>query len=559
MAAALRAIGLLRPQTAASRWPALLAAGLVLVPLAGAVGLAALAGLDPAGWTALGNDPQWARALAMTAWTGLLSTALSVLISAWLLSRIFPGPAWARLTRWLAPMLAVPHAAFAIGLAFLVAPSGWLLRLLSPWATGFDAPPGWRTTQDPWGLGLMAVLVFKEVPFLLWAAATQLQRADVGQRWTREHAMARSMGYSAAQAWWQVIWPQLWPRLSAPLVAVLAYSLTVVDMALVMGPMSPPTLSVLAWQWLQDGDPVMNAQGVAAGWMLAGSVGLVALGAWALARMARARPWPPSGRRAAPDPLHRCTRSWAWHGLVAVYAAVMLALALGSVSGVWPFPQVWPDSWTLQAWQSVLGSSRTLWTTLWLAVASSLTALLWSVLWLEWSRPAWDGWMRRLVVLPLVLPSVVWVAGVHRLCLGWQIDGYAVGLWLAHTLAALPYVLIALSPAYLGFDPRYGQLSASMGKSHWQFLIQVKWPLLKAALTAALAVGFAVSVAQFLPTLFVGAGRFSTVTTEAVTLASGAQRSLTAAYAWLQWLLPAVGFAGAAWAGRPRRFRGVPT
>jgi putative thiamine transport system permease protein len=56
-------------------------------------------------------------------------------------------------------------------------------------------------------------------------------------------------------------------------------------------------------------------------------------------------------------------------------------------------------------------------------------------------------------------------------------------------------------------------------------------------------VGFAVSVAQYLPTLFVGAGRFNTVTTEAVTLASGAQRSLTAAYAWLQWLLPALVFA----------------
>ena len=49
--------------------------------------------------------------------------------------------------------------AFAIGLAFLIAPSGWLLRLLSPWATGFEAPPPWPTTQDPWGLGLIAVLV----------------------------------------------------------------------------------------------------------------------------------------------------------------------------------------------------------------------------------------------------------------------------------------------------------------------------------------------------------------------------------------------------------------
>ena len=55
-------------------------------------------------------------------------------------------------------------------------------------------------------------------------------------------------------------------------------------------------------------------------------------------------------------------------------------------------------------------------------------------------------------------------------------------------------------------------------------------------------------------TLFIGGGRFATVTTEAVTLASGGQRSLLAAYAWLQWLLPALAFAFAAWMGRPRRF-----
>jgi len=73
-------------------------------------------------------------------------------------------------------------------------------------------------------------------------------------------------------------------------------------------------------------------------------------------------------------------------------------------------------------------------------------------------------------------------------------------------------------------------------------------------LASAWAVGFAVSVAQYLPTLFVGAGRFNTVTTEAVTLAAGAQRSLTSAYAWLQWMLPVAGFVLAAWAGRPRRF-----
>ena len=76
----------------------------------------------------------------------------------------------------------------------------------------------------------------------------------------------------------------------------------------------------------------------------------------------------------------------------------------------------------------------------------------------------------------------------------------------------------------------------------------------RAALAAAFAVGFAVSVAQFLPTLFVGGGRFATVTTEALALSSGGQRSLLAAFALLQWLVPACVFALALWLGRKRRF-----
>ena len=39
------------------------------------------------------------------------------------------------------PVLAMPHVGFAIALAALIAPSGWILRLLSPWFTGAIAPP----------------------------------------------------------------------------------------------------------------------------------------------------------------------------------------------------------------------------------------------------------------------------------------------------------------------------------------------------------------------------------------------------------------------------------
>jgi putative thiamine transport system permease protein len=518
---------------------------------------AAQAGWDRAAWLALFEHPQTLAALGMSLWTGLMSTALAVAGAAFLLSRTFGHAFWPRGVRWLAPLLAVPHAAFAIGLVFLLAPSGWVLRALSPWATGLDAPPPWPTTQDPWGLGLIAVLVFKEIPFLLWAAATQLQRAEVAQRWTRELQLARSMGYSAPSAWWRVVWPQLWPRLRWPLLAVLAYSLTVVDMALVIGPSTPPTLAVLAWQWLLDGDPAVNALGACAAWALAAVLALTTgLAAWVWPVPQRAlwrRHWTQGTRG-------RCGTPTRWGvlgfgALLGVYGAVMLSLLVGSVAGLWPFPQLLPQALTWQAWATVGGSLPTVGTTLSLALASAVAALIWSVAWLEYAPPAWDRPLRPLLYLPLVLPPVLWVVGVHGLTLrlGW--DGRWTGLWLAHTLAAVPYVLIALSPAYLGFDARHQQVCASLGHGRAVFLWRVKWPLLRAALSAGLAIGFAVSVAQYLPTLFVGGGRFATVTTEAVTGASGAQRSLTSAYALLQWGLPLLLWAWAAHWGRPRRFK----
>ena len=542
------------PLVAGRVWPLALIS-LLGLPLLLSVWAAIAAGMDVTAWRELVTNSATWSALALSIWTGVAASCLSVALAAWTLAHIFPGPRWSRLVGLLGPMLAVPHVAFGIGLVFLIAPSGWLLRLFSPWATGFEAPPLWSTSQDPWGLSLITVLVAKEVPFLLWAAASHLQRAEVARRLTQELQVARSMGYAAATAWWRLVWPQLWPRLRWPMLAVLAYAMTVVDVALVIGPGSPPTLAVLAWTWLLDADPATNTQGAAAAWLLALALAAVAGLSWQVAGLGHWREHRSNGKRGAAHHPRRDAASTVVLGLLgALYVAVILALALGSLSGVWAFPNLLPQSWTLAAWASVWGSTSTVVTTLTLGLASGAGALVWSVAWLETAPRRWDQLLRRMVYLPLVLPSVLWVVGVHATALRLGLDARWSGLWLAHGLACVPYVLITLSPAYSGFDPRYRAIAATLGHGRAAFLWQVKWPLLRASLASALAVGFAVSVAQYLPTLFVGAGRFATVTTEAVTLASGAQRSLTSAYAWLQGLLPLLGFVLAAWAGKPRRF-----
>jgi len=542
------------------------------LPMGWALWTAASQAFDASAWQALWADPQTLRAWGLSLWTGVASTALV----GWTVARLLAsGFMRQQLGRWLLhvpALLATPHAAMAIGLVLWLAPSGWALRLVSPGLTGFDAPPPWLTTQDPWGLGLILALWLKEVPFLLWVAATHMQREDVCRRWQAEYALAQTLGRTPAQAFVQVVWPQLAPRLRWPLLAVLAYGLTVVDMALIIGPATPLTLAVLAGQWLADADLATQAQGAAAAGLLTCSVAVLAgmlLGAGHARQLIRWRVWPRFSGRGALGwghglrwvinrpgmPAGAVGRGvWGWGVIVACYVAVWCALAVGSVSGVWPFPQLWPTLWTAEAWQQVAGSATTVGTTLGLAVASASLCLLWSVAWLETADRRWQQALRPLWLLPLVLPAVLWVVGLYGAALHWRLEGQWAGLVLAHAVMVLPYVLLALEPAYLAVDPRQAAVVASLGHGRWVYLWRVQWPLLRRAIASAWAVGFAVSVAQYLPTLYVGVGRFATVTTEAVTLAAGAQRSLMSAYAALQMLLPVLAFALAAWLGRPRRF-----
>ena len=125
-----------------------------------------------------------------------------------------------------------------------------------------------------------------------------------------------------------------------------------------------------------------------------------------------------------------------------------------------------------------------------------------------------------LVLAPLVLPQLLLLVGLYRGALALQLDGTLVGLAWVHLLMVLPYAFTALAPAWRSFDRRYEWSALTLGRSRRAFWWQVKGPLLAAPLASALAIGFAVSVAQYLSTQFIGAGRHATLTTEAVTLAS---------------------------------------
>jgi putative thiamine transport system permease protein len=115
-------------------------------------------------------------------------------------------------------------------------------------------------------------------------------------------------------------------------------------------------------------------------------------------------------------------------------------------------------------------------------------------------------------------------------------------LILAHLIFVLPYVFLSLDDPWRAFDRRYEAIAAGLGKGRWTTLFAIRLPMLARAVLTGAAVGFAVSIGQYLPTVLVGAGRIGTITTEAVALASGGNRRVIGVYAILQMLLPAAGF-----------------
>ena len=83
-------------------------------------------------------------------------------------------------------------------------------------------------------------------------------------------AAGRALGYGRGVVWVKVILPQVYPLVRLPVFAVLAFGLSVVDMAVILGPSNPPTLAVAVTRWAFAPDTAMLLPAAAAALMLAG-------------------------------------------------------------------------------------------------------------------------------------------------------------------------------------------------------------------------------------------------------------------------------------------------
>jgi len=148
-----------------------------------------------------------------------------------------------------------------------------------------------------------------------------------------------------------------------------------------------------------------------------------------------------------------------------------------------------------------------------------------------------------LIYAPLLVPQVSFLFGLQVLLVAIRLDSSWIGLVWSHLLFVLPYVFLSLGAPFLRLNERYARSARCLGATPNRVFWRIKLPMLRRPVLAAFAVGFAVSAGQYLPTLFAGAGRFATLTTEAVSLAAGADRRVIGLYALAQAALPLLPFA----------------
>lgn len=83
--------------------------------------------------------------------------------------------------------------------------------------------------------------------------------------------------------------------------------------------------------------------------------------------------------------------------------------------------------------------------------------------------------VRAMMLLPIIIPSIVYAIGLYRWFGRLDLLDRVPGVVIAHGVTGIPYVVITVSTALAGFDPRLEQAARGMGASLPQTL---RWVIL---------------------------------------------------------------------------------
>ncbi|WP_240692169.1 ABC transporter permease [Alteromonas portus] len=514
--------------------------------------------------------------MMLSLFTGFGSTLLAVIAAFCILATFYQSSLLGKIQGVLSPFLVFPHAAAAIALLFVVSPSGIFAAIItrlnaylshvftSPFTNGtlpinemasisemaLPAANDGTLLYDDTGLSILIALSLKELPFIMLMTLSVMSQPLVKKKLTGYVQVGTALGYSPTASFFKLVLPTIYSQIKLPLLAVLVFATSNVEIPLILGPNNPSTLAVAIMHWFNHIDLSMRllASSAAVVQVAVSAVAVMLfLGGEQLVKHVGKRSLSSGNRYFADAALRACGFT-----VMAVYiiliCAVVYTVVTYSFAKQWHFPLLLPEGLTLLHWDTAISAlASPLINSLLLGVMVSTTSITLVLFTLESeqlkpARTFASNAFSASLFLPLLVPGVAFLYGlVWFQQLVFQ-DAVWFHTYIAHMVYVVPYVFLSMAVAYRRLDNRYAMVAQSLGKTPWQVFYHVKLPSLFSAIMVAWALGLAISFSQYLPTLLASGGTIPTITTEAVASVSGSSTRLTAVYVIIQAVMPLLGF-----------------
>ena len=119
--------------------------------------------------------------------------------------------------------------------------------------------------------------------------------------------------------------------------------------------------------------------------------------------------------------------------------------------------------------------------------------------------------VRTILMVSMVTPAIVVAVAVYISFLQWQLVGSIGGYVLAHAAIGVPFVLVSVTSALGGFDPKLLRASASLGASPWRTFLRVTLPLISRGVLTGAVFAFVTSLDEVVIALFLRSPFFQTL------------------------------------------------
>jgi putative spermidine/putrescine transport system permease protein len=122
--------------------------------------------------------------------------------------------------------------------------------------------------------------------------------------------------------------------------------------------------------------------------------------------------------------------------------------------------------------------------------------------------------VNALTLSPLIVPVVIIAIGMFSLFVQWRISGSLVGLVLAHTALALPFVIVNVATSLRTMDRNLELAAANLGATPARSFLRITLPIIFPGVLAGAIFAFITSWDEVVVAIFLTSARFRTLPVE---------------------------------------------